>query len=277
MGCRRPKSLLLFRNNRPQLGPNKEIIYPMRSVNFAMNKSGKYLSSCLIVILVASSSLVIQSTSAQSTFQKPITPEFTLTFNPISETLTHVDPLSGAKTYEVVDKSIIEVKIKNQPFQENIGGTNYYLYYAIFVAGHFDPSNQSYWQYAYNFPTNYTTTMAYKNTLEATKSEYTTASIWAGDYPTHSQIDVTVSSMLMHDGQFRVYNYLGDLTGHIVSGVVEGEYSGTTQTYTIPDHQTSIYSIPNPSSATTSLMPNPTTSPTEATTSLSPVTSPNTY
>jgi hypothetical protein len=205
----------------------------------------------LTIIISCLTQLMVKPANAQTTAsQKPAPPEFTLTFIPASETLTHTDPLTGAKTYELVDKSTIEVKIKNQPFEENVGGIHYYLFYSVFVAGHFDPSNQSVWQYAYNFPYNYTTTPSYPNTLEATTSEYTTAII-DGDYPSYAQIDVHVGAMLMHDGQFRVYNYIGDLTGHLVSGIVEGEISGSVQTFTIPEHQTSTNS-PNPTSVITS-------------------------
>ncbi len=232
-----------------------------------MARLGKYLSLCLVVILAVSSLLIVKSTYAQSTpTQKPTPPEFTLTFNPASETITHVDSFTGSKTYEIVDKSTIEVKIKNQPFEESINGVKYYLFYSIFVAGHFDPSNQNDWRYCYNFPYNYTNTSPYPKTLEATKSEFTTVSI-EGNFPSHAQIDVQVGAMLMHDGQFRAYDYIGDLTGHLVSGVVEGEISGSTQTFIIPDHQASLASSLNPTSVVTS--------PPESITSPSPSTVPS--
>jgi hypothetical protein len=222
-----------------------------------MGGFGKSITLLLILMVgISCLTLIIKPANAQTTSsQKPASPEFTLTFIPASETLTHVDPLTGAKTFELVDKSTIQVKIKNQPFQENINGIHYYLFYSIFVAGHFDPSNQSYWQYAYNFPYNYTSTPPWNKILEATTSEYTTATIWSGDYPAHSQIDIHIGAMLMHDGQFRVYNNLGDLAGHLVSGIVVGETSGSVQTFTIPEHQTSTNS-PNPTAS--SLEPNPT-------------------
>lgn len=225
-----------------------------------MNRLGKYLSLCLVVILVVSSLLIVQSAYAQSG-QKPTPPEFTLTFNPASENITHIDSFTGIKTFEIVDKSTIEVKIKNQPFIKNLNGVNYYLYYNIYVTGYFDPSNQNDWRYCYNFPYNFTETSPYQKTLEATKSEYTIVSI-EGDYPSHSQIDVHVGAMLMHDGQFRVYDYIGDLTGHLVSGVVQGETSGSVQTFTIPEHLTSSTDSPIPTSLITSpptsVTPNPT-------------------
>ena len=231
---------------------------------------GKANTFALMLILVLTITcvglLVVKPASAQTTAsQKPALPEFTLTFVPASETLTHIDPLTGAKTFELVDKSTIQVKIRNQPFEENVGGVNYYLYYSIFVAGHFDPSNQSDWQGAYSFPDDYTTNPSYPNTLEATTSEYTTGII-NGNYPSQSQIDISVGAMLMHDGQFRVYNYIGDLTGHLVSGVVEGEISQSKQTYVVPNHQTSLAASPNTASVTNL--------PTESVTSASASTSP---
>ena len=218
-----------------------------------MDRLGKYLSLCLVVILAVSSLLIVKSTYAQSTpTQKPTPQEFTLKFIPASDNITHVDSFTGVKTFEIVDKSTIEVKIKNQPFEENIKGVKYYLFYSVNVMGHFsqdstDPRN---WRYYYSFPYNYTETPS-QNTLKATNSEYTTISI-GGDYPSHAQIDVGVGAMLMHDGQFREYDYIGDLVGHLVSGVVQGEISGSTQTFTIPDHQASSASSPNPTSVTTS-------------------------
>ncbi|MCW3982828.1 MAG: hypothetical protein NWE96_02410 [Candidatus Bathyarchaeota archaeon] len=216
-----------------------------------MEKMGKYLSLCLVVILAVSSLISIESTYAQSTMtQKPTPPEFTLKFVPSSENITHIDSFTGVKTFEIIDKSKIEVKIKNQLFTKNLNGVNYYLYYNIYVTGHFDPSNQNDWRYEYNFPDNYTKTPRWNKILEATASEYTTVSI-GGDYPSHSQIDVHVGAMLMHDGQFRVYEYIGDLTGHLVSGVVQGEISGNVQTFTIPEHLTSSTDSPNPTSIVT--------------------------
>lgn len=230
-----------------------------------MEKISKHLSLCLVLILAVSSLLIIKSTYAQSiTEQKPAPPEFTLTFIPSSENLTHVDPLSGLKSFEIVDKSTIEVNIKNQHFEKNINGIQYYLYYSIKVVGHFDPSNQSYWRSYYNFPYNYTTKPTL-NTLEATITDYTTAQI-EGAYPSYAEIDVRVGAMLMHDGQFRKYDFIGDLTGHIVSGVVEGETSYKAQTFTIPEHLTSSSNSPTPSSAITSL---PTSNPTKSDDSIS--------
>jgi hypothetical protein len=230
-----------------------------------MAKMGKNFSLYLVVALAVYGLLMVNSAYAQSTsVQKPAPPEFTLTFLPASENITHTDSFTGVKTYEIVDKSTIEVKIKNQPFTKNLNGVNYYLFYNIYVTGHFDPSNQNDWRYYYNFPSNYTGSPSPQRTLEATKSEYTSASIggdYRGFYPSYAQIDVRVGAMLMHDGQFRVYESLMDFTGHLVSGVVVGEISDSVQTFVIPEHLTSSTDSPNPTSIVTtpptSISPNP--------------------
>jgi hypothetical protein len=216
-----------------------------------MDSLGKYLSLCLVVILAVSNLLITTSTYAQLTStQKPTPPEFTLTFIPASENVTRIDSLTGVKTYEIIDKSTIEVKIKNQPFIKNIDGVNYYLFYSIFVAGHFDPSNQKNWRTYYSLPSNYTGAPP-EYSLQATDTQYTTVSI-GGDYPSNAQVDVTVSAMLMHDGQFRVHDYMWDMTGHIVSGVIQGEGNSNKQTFTIPEHLASSTEPPNPTSVITS-------------------------
>jgi len=176
------------------------------------------------------------------THQKPSAPEFSLKFIPASETITHTDPYTGEKTYEIVDKSTIDVKIKNQPFKENINGIKYYLFYTIEVQGHFSQSNSDmskttyYNFYAYSFNSDP------GNKLQATNSEYTTASI-KGNYPSHAQIDVTVNAMLMYEGEFTsTYSIFFEYTD---SGVVPGEKNQSVQTFTIPKHQNSAYS-PDP-------------------------------
>jgi hypothetical protein len=120
----------------------------------------------------------------------------------------------------------------------------------IFVSGHFDPSNQNDWRYCFNYPDNFIGSSPYPKTLEATKSENTLVSI-GGDFSSQAQIDVHVGAMLLHDGQFRAYDNIYDLTGHLESGVVQGETSGNTQTFTIPAHQTSSVESPNPTSIMT--------------------------
>ncbi|MCW4028616.1 MAG: hypothetical protein NWE92_03090 [Candidatus Bathyarchaeota archaeon] len=220
-----------------------------------MDARDKYLLLFFVAILAVSSLLIVKSTYAQSTSaQIPASPEFSLAFYPKSENITHTDSFTGTKTYEIIDRSTIEVKINNQPFEENINGINYYLFYSIYVTGHFDPSNQNDWRYEYSFPENNTDIPSSQQGLRATQSEYTIVSI-GGDYPSNAQIDVRVGAMLMHDGQFRVYDYIGDMKGRLVSGVVQGEISGNVQTFTIPKHLTDSDS----NSATTSpTQPNPT-------------------
>lgn len=219
-----------------------------------MKHRSKALSLLITLTVCVTSMVLVEVTSAQ-TMPKPTPPEFSLTFIPASENITHVDSFTGVKTFEIVDKSTIEVKIKNQPFEENINGVKYYLFYAVNVAGHFsqDPTDPRNWRYYYSFPWNYTKAPP-QNSLEATEdSQYTTVFI-GGDYSSHAQIDVHVGAMLMHDGQVKVYDYIGDL-GHFEPGVVEGSISDPSiQTFTIPEHITSS----NASSPPTTGSPNST-------------------
>jgi len=171
--------------------------------------------------------------------QKPSAPEFSLKFIPTSETLTHTDPYTGEKTYEIVDTSTIEVKIKNQSFKEKINGVKYYLFYAVDVRGHFaslDINRETYYtfnNYTFeNFPKGHP-----GNMLQASNSEYTTISI-KGVYPIDAQIDVGVVAMLMYDGDVRVYWHLADLEGRLTPGVVLGEFNRSVQTFTLPNRQT---------------------------------------
>jgi hypothetical protein len=173
---------------------------------------------------------------------KPSTPEFSLKFIQTSETITHIDPYTGEKTYETIDKNTIEVKIKNQSFKEKLNDVKYYLFYTVTVRGHFSqPSTANsfteYYQfYAYSFndyPQGYP-----HNMLQASNSEYTTISI-KGDYPPNAQIDVTVVAMLMHDGEVRRYSHLADLEGYLTAGVVLGETNYSEQTFTLPNYPTS--------------------------------------
>jgi hypothetical protein len=173
--------------------------------------------------------------------QKPSAPEFSLKFIPASETITHTDPYTGEKTYEIVDTSTIEVKIKNQSFKEKINGVKYYLFYTVSVQGHFAPvgnnidSYYTFRNYSFeDFPKGHP-----DNMLQASTSGYTTISI-KGDYSPNAQIDVGVTAMLMHDGEFRKHFWLGDLEGYLTAGVVEGEINySAVQIFTIPDHPTS--------------------------------------
>ncbi|MDR0373154.1 MAG: hypothetical protein LBI79_06315 [Nitrososphaerota archaeon] len=89
--------------------------------------------------------------------------------------------------------------------------------------------------YAYSF-NGYNQPWGPGNKLQATNSEYTTASI-KGNQPSHTQIDVTVNAMLMYEGEFTgIYGMFFEYTA---SGVVPGEKNQSVQTFTIPEHQTS--------------------------------------
>jgi hypothetical protein len=224
---------------------------------------GKRAVLLLIAVLAASNLLMVGSVFAQST-PTPSAPEFTLKFIPASENITHIDPFTGAETVEIVDKSTIEVKIKNQPFVESINGINYYLFYSVNTKGHFS----QYWsedaRYYYSYQNFSKANGPPQNSLEATKdAQYTIVSI-GGDYPTGAKIDVYVSAALMYDGQIKFYRYIGDQVGYFVPGVVLGEVSDNSiQTISIPDG--AVAQAPSSPSPATTPNQTPTPSPTNYT------------
>ncbi len=216
-----------------------------------MGRIGKTLAILLTLTIVLSSLtlLAVKPANAQST-PKPSPPEYTLTFIPASETITHTDPYNGSQTVEIVDKSTIEVKIKNQPFDKSLNGVNYYLFYSINAKGHY--STNEYWgsdaRYFYGLGNFSKEHGPPQNSLEATDSDFTVVSISiGGDFPSNAKIDVYVSAALMYDGELYVYDYIGDPYPRTIPGVVLGEVSNPSiQTLNLADGSVSS-STPNPS------------------------------
>jgi hypothetical protein len=109
----------------------------------------KSLSLLLLVMLAASSLIVVEATFAQ-TIPKPSVPEFTLNFDKHSSdkpATYDIDPYTGQQRMLEPPKhyewQTINVTIKNQPFtpyQINDGNAvqNIELYYSIRTKGHFD-------------------------------------------------------------------------------------------------------------------------------------------
>jgi hypothetical protein len=124
-----------------------------------MGSISKGFSLLLVVILVASSLLMVESATAQS-IPKPIIPEFSVQFvdNSYDVPTTHtIDPYTGQEItnqgYHVENKSI-EVKIKNQPFEtfKNEYDQTINLYYNIRIKGYFEENWTELYRPVYGFP-----------------------------------------------------------------------------------------------------------------------------
>jgi hypothetical protein len=113
-----------------------------------MDSTNKGFSLLLVVILVVSSLIMIESAFAQS-IPKPSVPEFTVKlidhpYDVPSSTTTSTDPYTGKQTittypgYHVQNRSI-EVTIKNQQFTPySIDNQNtLYLFYNVSYKGHY--------------------------------------------------------------------------------------------------------------------------------------------
>jgi hypothetical protein len=167
-----------------------------------------------------------------------------------------------------VDKSTIEVKIKNQPFSKSLNGVNYYLFYSINAKGHY--STNEYWgsdaRYFYNFGNFSKEHGPPQKSLEATDSDFTIISISiGGEFPSNAKIDVYVSAALMYDGDLYVYDYIGAPYPRTIPGVVLGEVSDPSiQTLNLADGSVTTYNAPtslptiSPSPTLTTLTPNST-------------------
>jgi hypothetical protein len=113
-----------------------------------MDRLGKYLSICLVIILAVSSLYMVNHSNAQTT-PNPSVPEFTVksadhSYDVPAKSTTTIDPFTGRQVtttipgYHVMNLAI-DVIIKNQPFTpvsfEN--GTEIQLYYTVRAKGHF--------------------------------------------------------------------------------------------------------------------------------------------
>jgi hypothetical protein len=109
-----------------------------------MARLGKYLSLFLVIILAASSLLMIQLTNAQ-TIPKPSVPEFSLAFVDNSydvSTTTSIDPYTGQTITNQghhVQRVYLVMTIENQPLAYQYNGS---FYYNLKVKGHYEQWNE---------------------------------------------------------------------------------------------------------------------------------------
>jgi hypothetical protein len=179
-----------------------------------MGKIRKGFSSLLFAILVTSSLILVESTSAQS-IRKPSVPEFNLV----------VAQQDG-------NYSEIIITIKNQPFipyKDPNNGSKIELYYNVQSKEHFSGN----WN-----------TISYLDGigwLTQTNSDYTIQRYWLNSTPANRQVDFRVQAMM---GNFRYV-----LTGQEPSGyspVFTGETSDWSDTKTLVMVATSTVASPTP-------------------------------
>jgi hypothetical protein len=231
-----------------------------------MNASFKPLTLLLIIAMATSSVLLIESASAQST-PKPSVPEFTVQLTDHSydvPTSYSTDEYTGKtithEGYHVENKTL-DVIIKNQQFgqyTDNSGNTTS-LYYKIREKGHFGDN----WKY-------YPTSDSYK----ASGTAYTTISFFTSYTPyqesntiyapTDSQIDFQVQAQI---GYYHTEWVSMDTSGQhpLLGGLVPIFYGQTgdwsnIHTFNISDSTLSVSPLETPATtpeSTASETPNP--------------------
>lgn len=96
-----------------------------------MNVSRSSLSLALLLTLLASNIIAIESASAVST---PSVPEFSVNYTPSSYTVTTTDPYTGQTSTTRNQNNTVQVTIKNQPAIDS----THQIYYNIRVRPHFE-------------------------------------------------------------------------------------------------------------------------------------------
>jgi hypothetical protein len=152
-----------------------------------MRSFQKGFSLAVILVFLFSSLIIVESTCALA---KPFVPEFTVTYFPASYTKTTTNPYTGEITNEQIDKSTIEIKIKNQAFDYSVGNVKYYIFYQISSKGHF--SNDWGSRYSYSSNLTYSQASSQYALKQNETSQYTTVISSATYYPAQSQVDFRV-------------------------------------------------------------------------------------
>lgn len=220
-----------------------------------MGSISKSFSLLIVIVLVASSLMMVESASAQS-IPKPSVPEFTvqLVDRSYDEPPTYqTDPYTGQTVLirdgRHVDNKTFDFTIKNQPFTpyKNADGKDVELYYKIRHKGQFEE---------------WSTIFAPKEDIAQSSGSGSTFTsfilgegTWGGISP-NGIVDIQIKAQI---GYYSLvndpYNRPWDLSA-VFTAVAESDWSNT-QTITIPDTSASTStSTPSPTSS------NPTTSPT---------------
>jgi hypothetical protein len=204
-----------------------------------MARLGKYLTVCLVVILVVTSTT--QLTGNAQTIPKPTVPEFTVRYADNSydvPTTTSIDPYTGKTITNQgyhVEKISTELSIKNQPFtpfQLNVDGDSrtINLYYNIHIKGHYSTS----WNYyqRYNGSSD-------GNLRQNYSSSYTTVPI--NQYmPKEGALDIQIEAMVGYE--VGVISSVPGAPG--TARVIRGENSGWSNIQTVTIGETTSNSTP---------------------------------
>jgi hypothetical protein len=219
---------------------------------------GKSLALAIILILVASSLIIVESAYAQS-IPKPSIPEFSLNVvsHPYDVPTTYAtstpNPYTGKTElfitkmgYHVENKSI-ELTIKNQPFTSTLDASGNYtsLYYNVKFKGH----HTAEWNY---WPT-VGSGLPY---TDASKSDYTVINFTLGtnptngffwDVPVNGQEDFQVQAMIGHDNKYAyVINAESPNAYTAYSYIFKGQSSDWSNLQTITIGETAELPTPSP-------------------------------
>ena len=192
----------------------------------------------LVVILATSSLLMVKPSDAQ-TIPKPSVPEFTVSLTDRSYTspptvYSKTDPYTNKTTTLTESGSFVanftlDVKIKNQQYPSNIGGNSSNLYYNVRTKGFYgeDWSERYSYTYAdYESPA--------KLPAQSNSSEYTVLS-----FPTHYRVgdlvDVQVEAILGYSYTYYPKEQVHIFPVPVTVFIYEKSGWSPTQTFTMPD------------------------------------------
>jgi hypothetical protein len=212
-----------------------------RRYALVLARVGKSLALAIILLLVASSLILVESASAQSE-TKPTVPEFTLkyvdlgTYDVPPSISPSINPYTGETTnttingYQLVNRTI-ELTIKNQPFTSyQSNGQIINLFFNVRFKGHYAQN----WTNMY-----YTEDYIVENySSDHTKLSYSLGQISMDELNPKGQVD------------FQVQAFIGsihrDASTFWAPWVFDGESSGWSNTQTITIPETSASASPNP-------------------------------
>ena len=207
----------------------------------------KCLCLCLVVILLASSLLMVKLTNAE-TIPTPATPQFSMKLadhsyyvQPI--TTTTINPYNGEKITNTqpgyyVQNLTIDLTIQNQPYPSTIDGNPSFVFFNVQIKGHYGQD----WTELYPY---------YSNSLTQSNGQYTVISLPA-NYQAGDEIDVQVQAAI----GYKIVTYIGHPPLDVYTESVDFQHTTSnwspTQTFKMPDNSTATPTptVPNTSTAT---------------------------
>jgi hypothetical protein len=100
-----------------------------------MRNLNKYQILPIVIILMASSLIMVKTSSAADSTPKPFVPEFTVRFVNASYPVTETNPYTGINETKLASNDSIEVIIKNQPLDASNG---YVICFNVRAKPHFE-------------------------------------------------------------------------------------------------------------------------------------------